>query len=471
MKQSFFLALAYMAFFTSIASDLKIKNVRAVNRDGVAGMPISVIFDLEWSNAWHNDKNHDAVWVFMKFNSQWDNHVKLVPGGHKVLQVRKGSQPNLEISRDSLGFFIYPSANYRGDVNYKIQIQMDTTTQKIQWNKLRGMKVHGIEMVYIPQGSFTLGSPDEEAITRAAFYKSDDLGKPDGLYKINSEASIAVGPEHGNLYYWSEEALYNGDQQGPVPAAFPKGYHAFYLMKYELSQGQYANFLNDIPDNWTYSRSPIGGRNYEKKRGGIYFKDGKYYAKSPDRPMNYVSFTDRLAFTDWAALRPVTELEYEKAARGTGTPTAAEFVWGTNNYDQLERYVSPQAEVIFSNGIQERDLDDNNRPVFGASYYWVMDLSGSVWEKVITIGNPIGRNFQGTHGDGKLEFGKATNADWPQSDDEEGGFGYRGGGYYESGTAYTDFNPHSPIGYRYYGAWSGGPRYISYGYRAGRSAE
>lgn len=49
--------------------------------------------------------------------------------------------------------------------------------------------------------------------------------------------------------------------------------------------------------------------------------------------------------------------------------------------------------------------------------------------------------------------GEATNEDWPKSDDEKGGFGYRGGGYYEIGTEYSDFNPHSPIGFRYYGSW------------------
>jgi hypothetical protein len=100
-----------------------------------------------------------------------------------------------------------------------------------------------------------------------------------------------------------------------------------------------------------------------------------------------------------------------------------------------------------------------------------MDLSGSVWEKVITAGNPVGRQFKGSHGDGHLRFGHATNEDWPDSDDEVGGFGYRGGGYYEVGRKYDDFNPHSPIGYRYYGAWSGGPRSIAYGFRAGRTAE
>ncbi|MGI9544039.1 MAG: hypothetical protein ACR2MX_12350, partial [Cyclobacteriaceae bacterium] len=134
-------------------------------------------------------------------------------------------------------------------------------------------------------------------------------------------------------------------------------------------------------------------------------------------------------------------------------------------------YVNADSEVTIANNYNERELRDETRPVFGASYYWVMDLSGSLWEKVITIGNATGRAFKGSHGDGILDFGNATNEDWPSNDNEVGGFGYRGGGYYQTGTSYSDFNPHSPIGYRYYGAWSGGPRYISYGYRAGRSIE
>jgi len=326
-------------------------------------------------------------------------------------------------------------------------------------------------MVYIPEGPFTLGSPDTSAIKRAAFYRSDVNGESIGQYKINSEEAISVAAKKDALYYWSEEDIYNGDQKGPVPAAYPKGYNAFYIMKYELTQGQYADFLNNLPKGWTYVRSPVGGLDYHKNRGGIRIVNGKYKADNSQRPMTYVSFTDGLAFTDWAALRPIMELEYTKAARGPAVPKPYEFVWGTDNYDSLERYINSDFEITFANGTDEGQLSDGNRAVYGASYYWVMDLSGSVWEKVITIGNPIGRNFKGTHGDGNLDFGHATNKDWPTSDDEVGGFGYRGGGYYQIGTQYSDFNPHSPIGYRYYGSWSGGPRSIAYGYRAGRTAE
>ena len=30
---------------------------------------------------------------------------------------------------------------------------------------------------------------------------------------------------------------------------------------------------------------------------------------------------------------------------------------------------------------------EKNKNVFGGSYYWVMDLSGSLWERVVTIGD------------------------------------------------------------------------------------
>ena len=469
----YFILFTFLFPLLSQASDLKISNVRSVERGDISISAPSVIFDISWKNSWNNNKNKDAVWVFLKFNGYWDNHVKINTTGNRILKnrVRTLARPTIELSDDRLGFFIHPPNSYRGDVNIKVQIQLDTAEQDINYRKMKGLSVHGIEMVYIPKGSFTLGSPDEESLSRASFYKSDENGNRDGLIRINSEAEIEVGAKQGALYYQSEEVLYNGDQMGPVPADFPKGYDAFYIMKYELTQGQYCQFLNTIPEGYTFIRSPIGGKKYYEKRGSIVYEDGKYSTPSPNRPMNFVSFTDGLAFSDWAALRPITELEYTKAARGPSRPIPYEFVWGTDNYDQLERYVTPDSELVLANGMDESELTDQNRAAFGASYYWVMDLSGSVWEKVITIGNPIGRAFRGTHGDGSLDFGNATNEDWPSSDNEKGGFGYRGGGFYEIGTYYSDFNPHSPIGYRYYGSWSGGPRSIAYGYRAGRTAD
>jgi hypothetical protein len=101
-----------------------------------------------------------------------------------------------------------------------------------------------------------------------------------------------------------------------------------------------------------------------------------------------------------------------------------------------------------------------------------MDLAGSVWEKVVSIGHPAGRAFRGTHGDGNLtHYGAATNDDWPRRDEGGGGYGYLGGGFYEQGMKFTEFNPYSPIAYRRYGAWGEAPRSLAYGFRAVRSAD
>ena len=44
--------------------------------------------------------------------------------------------------------------------------------------------------------------------------------------------------------------------------------------------------------------------------------------------MNNLSWADLAAYLDWAALRPMTELEFEKVCRGTMPRVAGEYPWG-----------------------------------------------------------------------------------------------------------------------------------------------
>ena len=191
------------------ATHLSIENVRVVFRPEIKPGPTTVLFDIRWDNAWKNDKNHDAVWVFMKFNGFYNNHVKLAQEGHQVLQSRAGENPDIQIdvSEDSLGFFLYPGQTYRGDIDLKLEIAL-ASNQSINWRKVgNNFQVYGVEMVYIPEGAFTLGSPDTAAVKKAAFYRSDAQGRPDGLITIASETEIQVGPKEGDLYYWSENGF------------------------------------------------------------------------------------------------------------------------------------------------------------------------------------------------------------------------------------------------------------------------
>jgi hypothetical protein len=59
----------------------------------------------------------------------------------------------------------------------------------------------------------------------------------------------------------------------------------------------------------------------------------------------------------------------------------------------------------------------------GASYYGAFDLSGSLWERVVTLGNSTGRSFEGRlHGDGNLDAsGNANQSSWPNTTATGGG--------------------------------------------------
>ena len=469
------LAITLLALISlyGYATEVKVSYVEAVRAD--VDQPWAINFTISWKNSWNNSRNHDASWVFFKLGQ--DNgsmHQYLKPASAKMLWKGSDSMPDarIEVSEDGTGLFVYPGSEYRGDVTYHITVERDTakTDYRRRFTKMEAM---AIEMVYIPEGGFTLGDPYEPARQYGAFYRSDEEGNYDGLIEIKSAAQeIPVGPNKGSLYYQARNKSYQGDQEGPIPATFPNGYGAFYIMKYEVNQGQYARFLNLIGKTAATVRINFGSPSYKKHGGTIALKDGKYVAGSPNRRNVYFHWDDMMAFTDWAALRPYTELEYTKACRGPLKPQAHEYPWNTTTLDNMVVRIDPATqERVILNGMDEGDLTEQNRELFGASYYWVMDLAGSMWEKLITVGDPKGRSFTGEHGDGSISYyGYADVGDWPEGFREVEGYGYRGGGYYGEKGEITDFNPYSPIAYRRYGAWSGGPRNAAYGYRAARTA-
>lgn len=472
IKSTIFTGLLFVSIFCN-ATDVAVTYVESVR--GLKNDPYAINFTITWKNSWHNDRNRDASWVFFKLDQgNGSRHQFLKEGTAKMLWKGSEAMPDakIDVAEDGSGLFVYPGSKYRGDITYHITVQRDTAKTDYR-RRFERIEAIAIEMVYIPEGGFTLGDPLEEARRYGAFYQSDEEGNFDGLYKINSaDQEIPVGPNKGNLYYQSREKIYQGDQQGPIPASFPKGYSSFYIMKYEVTQGLYARFLNLIGKTAATVRVNFGSPDYKEHGGTIKLKKGKYEAGAPNRRNVYFHWDDMMAFTDWAALRPYTEFEFTKACRGPLKPKLKEYPWNTSSLDQMANRIDPVTqEQVILNGMTEADLTEENREVFGASYYWVMNLAGSMWEKVITVGDETGRSFTGVHGDGSISYyGYADVSDWPEGFREVEGYGYRGGGYYGVKGDITDFNPYSPIAFRTYGAWSGGPRNAAYGYRAARTA-
>jgi formylglycine-generating enzyme required for sulfatase activity len=168
-----------------------------------------------------------------------------------------------------------------------------------------------------------------------------------------------------------------------------------------------------------------------------------------NRACNFLSWNDVAAWLDWAALRPMTELEFEKAARGPAPPVAGEFAWGTPlvvdantlAHDGLPTetatdavpagyglashgYLGPQGGL--RNGFGGSDT--STRLTIGAGYHGALELSGNLWELVVTTTTTTGLNFNGALGDGNLTTdGDANTPTWPGTDAQ--GAGHRGGGW------------------------------------------
>ncbi|MEM7200383.1 MAG: SUMF1/EgtB/PvdO family nonheme iron enzyme [Planctomycetota bacterium] len=428
---------------------------------------------VSWVNAWHQARNHDAAWIVLRdAAAPHRSPLRLAATGHRALA---GAVPvTIEVSEDQLGVFVSAQAPYRGDVEWRLSLALAAPASAA------AVQPFGVEMVLVPDGGFEVGDDHEVAVRFGAVFAAGEGGAPAGPLRIESEAELPVGPDVGALFYEAGGTpQYRGDQQGPVPAAFPKGTRAFYVMKYELRQGEYAAFLNALPEPWCERRANDGIEDEDAESQSIQRTDAGFVAAAPNRPCNFVTWADTCAFADWMALRPMTELEFEKAARGPQRPVPLDYPWGTAEVHRVERQVEPLRDLRHADAEHERALTDETRVALAASHYWVMDLAGSLWERVVSIGHPAGRAFRGSHGDGVLdsETGDATNADWPRQDGEPGteaaadGIGYRGGAeYFAPRVAENPTNPQSPVALRTFAAWNGAYRYKTYSARACRTA-
>lgn len=311
------------------------------------------------------------------------------------------------------------------------------------------MKVFGLEMVYIPQGSFYAG---DNGTMEASFTKGSSDNRP---WFIANEDAIEVTNTVSNGYYYTSSKDYwselnaSEDATGTtfsIPADFPKGYRAIYCMKYELTQQQYVDFLNTLTTSQAVSR--YDGAKYNQYGYTILERNGVFSTSHPNRACGFLSPADGFAFADWAGLRPMSELEYEKICRGSGNLAVnGEYAWGTIYFKNAQSVYGSEEdrEIISSSGANcyfwdevtppgpEFPLnagifagDGKSRELNGAAYYGVMEMSGNLHETCVTIGNQYGRTFTFRNGNGLLSAdGFADENGWPLRDGK--GSGYRGG--------------------------------------------
>ncbi len=459
----------------AFANNLIISNVSLEDRDASLNTAI-VEFDISWANSWRDTTNHDAVWVFLKVTKDSAasyQHGMLTgyndadsTGAVNPFKMSPGSNKGLEVfvPDDGTGAFIRRKATGSGSIaskDVRLKLQYDASPLSAGDTDSLTVKVYGIEMAFIPSEPFRAG--DTSGGTSAFKQSSADT---DPWY-IDSEATISVTAVANNTYYYVNAAGSGEDVTGArftIPAAFPKGYAAFYCMKYEVTEGQWVDFVNTLLAPQQSTRDITAATNSGKATDNVVYRNtvsftnattatsGTATTARPDRAVNYLSWMDLCAFLDWAALRPMTELEYEKVCRGPAIQVSGEFAWGTaSQTDATTISISPELgmETITDVGANaylwtgaafiggDAYLGTNHtggplrvgifatssstRATSGAGYYGVMELTGNLWERTVTVGNPTGRLFTGAHGDGVVTTtsgyeGNADTANWPKID-------------------------------------------------------
>ena len=481
MRFSFVALLIGIALELLVVHEGSCSNIQVTNPTlgTLSSGSTTVTFDVTWTNSWrHTDggapapNNWDAAWVFVKFRKNGGDwaHASLNNTGHST---GSGTAATISVgypdtsssfniaTNPGVGVFLYRSGDGSGT--------FATTGTSLSWNYSQDgvtgsdsveIRVFAIEMVYTPEGSFFAG---DNATSEHSFLQGSLDTDP---WYIGGEGAITTADDEGTgtglaetaaEYYYPGSAI-GGDAAGSVftiPAAFPKGYQAHYMMKGEISQGQWVAFFNTLTST---QESTLDITDY--KSDNLYYRNNVSWvsglATLPDLgggaiyegvAMNYLSWADLTAYLDWSGLRPMSELEFERAGRGPYRAVSGEYAWGSTSLTQAtsisnaglpsERAQSGANAAYGNHASVQGPLRVGSfasggvatRIAAGAGYYGAMDLSGNVFERLVTVGHSNGRSFEGRyHGNGALDSSGSPNVStWPAPGAFRTGTGYRGG--------------------------------------------
>jgi eukaryotic-like serine/threonine-protein kinase len=179
----------------------------------------------------------------------------------------------------------------------------------------------GMVMVYVPEGAFTIGDTNEQAMTECQRFAGDCKQK------------------------------YFVDEQPPHIVILD----AYWIDKTEVSNAMYIKCVNSGKCQAPSSSS--------SKTRSSYYGNPEY----DNYPVIYVNWGNANDYCAWAGGRLPSEAEWEKAARGTDERT---FPWGNNGPDAtLANFKAVDTVAVGS------------YPA-GASPYGALDMAGNVWNWV-----------------------------------------------------------------------------------------
>ena len=462
------------------ANNIEVSNISLTGRN-IGAQTVLVQFNLNWQNSWKTSSapfNWDAAWVFVKYkvgNGDW-KHATLSTTGHTIPSGATTTQP------DAAGLFIYRSADGTGTFSPSgIQLIWNYGVDGIAYSYKITVRVYAVEMVYNQVGGFQAGSGGQNTGELRTATDVSATGTAATFTVTGTSPTLQGNSTSASPTNIAARANASSDLTGTTTASlasgYPTGFNAFYAMKYEISQQQYVDFLNNLTYTQQAARTIAAPSSAagtpaliasNANRNGIDIQtpgtsatvpavyacnlngNGTYNESDDGQHIacNFLSWDDLVAYLDWAALRPMTELEYEKSCRGNQNPTANEFAWGntsataltglSNASNMSETASNTSSNIAYNNSFTSGPVrtgifatSSTGRATSGSGYYGNMELTGNLWERVVTLGNATGRAFSGANGNGILTSGGAADVSgWPGA----GGTGWKGGSWLNATT-------------------------------------
>ena len=451
MKKNFLLSFILATFCLPIfANNITVSAPTLTDgspSDGGSGYGY-VTFDLSWENSWRlssGASNWDAAWVFVKYRvggtGEWLpanlHNTGHIAGSGTAADITVGLVDDNSAfdatTNPGIGVYVYRSTVGSSTFsNRGLKLRWDYGADGVVGGANVELRVFAIEMVRVMEGAFNVGGGGGNfAFESTTISTANATTAPTGVG--------ALGGESGG---------YPTGITAPANASWPNGYAAFYCMKYEVTQQQYVDFLNTLTQTQADAhKNTYAGYRYAITGSVV----GNYATTLPNVACSRINPADGAAYADWSGLRPMTELEFEKACRGNQPAVAGEYAWGTAGIANLEYTLSNDGasnESIATNysttagnastsvtryelgpvrvGIFAANGSNTGRVSAGASYWGIMELSGNLAERTISINFGYGRLFTGATGDGLL----ASNGDPNIANCFL--FGHRGGSFYQN---------------------------------------
>jgi hypothetical protein len=374
--KNLFLCLLLLSSTFAFSNNVLVQNVTTTGNNAT-NKTIQVQFDLSWDNSWRDAINWDAAWVFMKFKNAsgvWQ-HVQLNTTGFTN---GTGTANTVQVTADKVGAWVYRSALGSGTFN--------STTMQLQWNYgLSGLnsvaglevRVYAVEMVYIPQGDFTCPTAGPSGSTSGFKIVGIASEYDNGYLIVNNRLSPSFSRPSSLPQRINGNIGIDTDNNGVIDnTTFPTGYKPFFIFKYEVTEQQYADFLN------TLSIQQINTIGIPPSNSEITLNNGQYFSSQPYKIYSYFGNNDPIlfSFADWSGVRPMSEFEYYKANFGPLLPNQVGLY---NSEPQIFALVLPTVNYY-------------------ATYYGVNDHAQyGIDEPIVLINNQL---FSNINGNGTLQL-------------------------------------------------------------------